>query len=213
MTVRPPFETPANVRRPHGAFRFDVLSLKAKRRLTLYGWASLQGWIDLETDSGVDRLCERPLVVKDVKPQRVVDFWASGPGRNELIFLLRPGEISESGRTPFNPGFETWAAEAGCVIRQIPIEKPSIAKERWLNDWAEVLQCIASYQGLITSTLVDRVGSKLSNRCRLIDVVGSVNVDPDLVRAVAYSLVCRGSHRFVDLASSGLDAGLELEPV
>jgi len=189
------------------------MSLKAKRRITLWGLASLQGWIELESDPAIDRLCERPLVVADVKPQRVVDFWASGPQRNELIFLLRSGEVGSSQRKPFNPGFETWANEVGCEIRQIAIERPSAAKERWLNDWVEILQCVATYKDSITPTQLEQVRGKLTERTRMIDVLGTSGLDADLARGAVYLSVYQGSHRFTDLQTSGLGGDLEVEPI
>lgn len=213
MAVRPPFDAPASSRRPHGAFRFDVVSLKAKRRITLYGHAALKGWLELESDPGIEQLCERPLVVPDSKPQRVVDFWATGPGRNELIFLLRQSELSGSGRKPFSAGFETWAGEVGCAIRRIPIEPPTPAKERWVGDWTEVLQTVAAYQSLVPSVTLEKLKTFFSMRRSLAEATRTIEADGEIVRAGAYLLVYRGTHRFANIDTEGLDGDLQIEPV
>lgn len=74
------FSTPLDVKRPYGSFRFDVFSLKADRRMTLYGKAALCQFIELESDFEVTAICERPLLIPDIKPKRQVDFWALNGG-------------------------------------------------------------------------------------------------------------------------------------
>ena len=213
MNIRPPYIEPASNRRPYGAFRFDVASLKAQRRITVYGLAAFQGWVELEADPGVDRLCERPVVIRDAKPQRVVDFWASGPGRSELIFLMRKGELSGSRAAPINGGFETWASDIGCTIRHVEIERPTPAKQRWLDGWTQVLQYVNAYQPYVTPSQIQAVQQLLQKRCSLRSVLQSADIpDLDVARAAVYLLIYRGTHRFVGLESKGLDDDIELEP-
>lgn len=81
------FSTPLDVKRPYGSFRFDVFSLKADRRMTLYGKAALCQFIELESDFEVTALCERPLLIPDIKPKRLRFFGDEG-----LVVGFRRGE-------------------------------------------------------------------------------------------------------------------------
>ncbi|MDP1656056.1 MAG: hypothetical protein Q8K91_02860 [Hylemonella sp.] len=84
------FSTPLDIKRPYGSFRFDVFSLKADRRMTLYGKAALCQFIELESDFEVTALCERPLLIPDIKPKRLVDFWALNGGIPDLPGFSEP---------------------------------------------------------------------------------------------------------------------------
>lgn len=59
--------------RPFKSHRYDVFGLKIERSLTLFGRAPLNAWILLEADATVISYCERPLIVPDTKPERLVE--------------------------------------------------------------------------------------------------------------------------------------------
>jgi len=86
------YETPADNRRPFRSYRFDVYSLKAGRRMTLYGKSALCLFIDLEADFEVEALCERALVIPNTKPARVVDFWAMRGGVPTFYLITKQSE-------------------------------------------------------------------------------------------------------------------------
>lgn len=86
------YATPLSGPRPFGSFRLDVYSRTAGRRLTLFGASALHLFVDLELDNAVSHLCERPLVIPDSKPQRLVDFWALRDGVPHFYLSLRKGE-------------------------------------------------------------------------------------------------------------------------
>ena len=211
--IRPPYTAPADSRRPYGAHRFDVYSLKAKRRLTLFGVRALGHWVGLEADPAVTRLCERPLVIRDARPHRVVDFWVHGPEVNKFVLLLRDGEVKDVARRRLAlTAFQTWAADAGCTVEELP--KPSTPPTSlWLGNWIQVLQQISSYEPYIAAPLMRRVEEELSARKPMHMVLEAVSdLDAESVRAAICMLVHRGTHRIVDLDSQPLSDDLEVEP-
>lgn len=211
--IRPPYTAPADTRRPYGAHRFDVYSLKAKRRLTLFGVRTLVHWVGLEADPAVTRLCERPLVIRDVRPHRVVDFWVNGPEVNKFVLLLRDGEVKDAERRrQALTAFRTWAADVGCTVEELP--RPTTPPTGvWLSNWIQVLQQISSYEPYLTAQLVRRVENELSARKPMRIVLEAVSdIDPESVRAAICMLIRRGTHRIVDLDSQPLSDDLEVVP-
>lgn len=65
------YETPVKVARPYGSYRYDVFSLKAGRRMTLFDKAALGQFIELKADHEVTALCERPIKIPASKSNRV----------------------------------------------------------------------------------------------------------------------------------------------
>ena len=92
------FDKPLDIPRPYKSYRFDGYSLKAGRRMTLYGKAALCQLIELEANPEVTAVCERPLMIPDAKPKRVVDFWAMEGGVPTFYLLLKNGELAGSDR-------------------------------------------------------------------------------------------------------------------
>ena len=211
--IRPPYTAPADSRRPYGAHRFDVNSLKAKRRLTLFGVRALVHWVELEADPTVTRLCERPLVIRDVRPHRVVDFWVNGPEVNKFVLLLRDGEVKNAERRrQALMAFRHWAADAGCAVEELP-RSPKPPTSLWLSNWIQVLQQISSYEPYLATPLMRRVEVELSGRKPMRMVLEAISdIDTESVRAAICMLIHRGTHRIVDLDSQPLSDDLEVEP-
>lgn len=90
----PRFSKAADNTRPHDSHRYDVFAPKLNRTLTLFGRVPLDAWTILESDPDVECYCERPLVIPDTKPKRVVDFWVQRKEGDEFLFLLRLAELA-----------------------------------------------------------------------------------------------------------------------
>lgn len=101
--IPPRLQRAVNDARPFGAHRFDVFGPKVGRPLTLYGLNALYLWLCQEADSRVTTYCERPLRILDTRPTRAVDFWVREAGREKLIIVLRPSEVTTiaQGTKPF----------------------------------------------------------------------------------------------------------------
>ena len=216
--ARPPYHQPADGHRPYGAHRFDVYSLKARRRLTLFGRGPLGLWVQLEADPTVVNLCERPLVVPDSSPHRVVDFWARGQGFDRLIFLIRGDDpISRAKREAQLAGFRIWAADAGCTIEERPALENANGQNFWLDNWIVMLQYCGSYASSLGQDYLERIGRLIdapTSLGKLIEVAAHDGAcdDPDIVRAAIYEFVRQGRARIPGLESARLHDGLVLEP-
>ena len=213
-SVRPPHDRPAESRRPHGANRFDVFSLKAGRRLTLFGFESYRHWLRLEADAHVKALCERPLVIRDTTRPRVVDFWISSASGSRYLLLLRPPEatVVATGRELF-PAFAAWAREVGSSVENVASAEDPSAGRYWHDNWTEVLQHIVSFRGGVTQAVEGQVSAAIVDRCSVKDAIASLgSIDAEVARAAAYRLVHRGTHRFVDIGRERLSDDLYIEP-
>ena len=105
------FTAPADNSRPYGSHRFDTFCIKVGRRATVFGDLCLSALIRLEIDPSVLAYCERPMVLEDLKPKRVVDFWVKRTSGEELWFLLRPSEKAwPTGTGGPGKAFSTWAS-------------------------------------------------------------------------------------------------------
>lgn len=131
-------------------------SLKAGRRLTLFGRAAFDLWIQLETDPRITALCERPLLISEADPRCIVDFWARDGDRDLLIFLARElGPALRKKREDRLIAFRMWAATAGCVIEEREPVALTPAREIWLDNWVGILQQCSSYRASITPAALD----------------------------------------------------------
>jgi hypothetical protein len=207
--LRPPYSKAADNRRPYGAHRFDVYSLKARRRLTLFGRRALEYWIRQEADPSVTQLCERPLVIPDTVPHRTVDFWVAGSGFSRFVLLQRPAEARSSRLSRDLTAFGLWAADAGCSVEVVPEEPAWAANSRALANWVEILQHLAAYESVVDPPLLNRVEQLLSTRRPLGSLVAEIpEVEQDTVRAAVYRLVYRGTHTIPALDRELLNDGL-----
>jgi len=213
--ARPPYSKPADGHRPYGAHRFDVYSIKAGRRLTLFGRGPLNLWIQLEADPTVTHLCERPLVVPDCEPRRVVDFWAGSDNLDRLIFLIRGDDPMTAAKRQIQlAAFRIWAADAGCKIEERVTPEPSGYA---FDNLIVMLQYCSSYRSSLSEDCLERVGRLLVEPMpvdRLIEAAGcsAGSDDAEILRATVYDLVRRGRARIPELVSTRLHDGLEVEP-
>ena len=218
LGLRPPYTRPADGHRPYGTHRFDVYSLKAARRLTLFGRASLSVWVQLEADATVTRLCERPLVVPDTLPRRVVDFWAEQDGQDRLIFLTRtsdPALIAK--RRSQLASFCIWAKDTGLSVEEKHMPDETSPKSCWQDNWIDMLQHCSSYRASLSPEILQRVQSNL-NRPTAIRVLmqgaiqGPYGVEPDVARAAIFELIRCGRARISNLESARLNDEQIVEP-
>jgi len=172
----------------------------------------------LEADPTVASLCERPLIVPDSSPRRVVDFWAGGQGFDRLIFLIRGDDPGVRVRREAQlAAFRIWAADAGCTVEERPALEDARGQNYWLDNWIVMLQYCGSYASCLGDDCLERISRMIiapTSVGNLIEaaVRNGARDDPDIVRAAAYELVRRGRARIPELESVRLHDGLGLEP-
>lgn len=188
------FVKPLEIQRPYKSFRFDAYSLKAGRRMTLYGKAALCQWLELEANSEVTAICERPLLIPDSKPKRVIDFWALEGGVSTFYLLLRNGEIG--GSFPLKlayTDFCSWVAAERGRIKEIAIDVFESRRVR-LDNLLVMVEHLVSHKGQVTPELIDRFAAELPRDFSLgqAELLLS-DMDPMLARAAIFHLLARGS--------------------
>lgn len=187
------YDLPADNRRPHGSYRFDVYSLKAGRRMTLFGKAALCLFIDLESDFEVSAVCERPLVIPDTKPQRIVDFWGMRGGVPTFYLLTKSSEVWEKEKAKLAyTEFHKWVSD--CKGKLVEVLVDDFDKRRTHYDnWSLVLQHLISHRGQVSDKLVEQCENIMPATWKLRDFENHLrDVDAMLVRAAVFSLLADG---------------------
>ena len=205
MTTKARFLKAADNTRPFKSHRYDVFGLKINRPLTLFGRAQLNGWISLENNPTVESYCERPILVPDTKPKRVVDFWVRH-GRKEYLWILqRPGEIdTESSPQVVMPAFCTWAVSQQMNVQFI---NPSNFDNQtiFLDNWGRMIRDLAANKRFVSTTLINQVRESIQN-AKSISSLESVfpNEDPVLIKTAAFALIHSGQVCCLDLDNTPL---------
>lgn len=201
MVSKPRFPKAADNARPYNSHRYDVFGPKIRRTLALYGRDRLDVWTLLEADPNVDAYCERPIVIADMRPKRVIDFWVRRNNREELWFLLRPDDCSTPEETAWLPSaFRTWAASQD--LHLAPFDPVSLSDRKiFLDNWGHVIRYLAVNGKLVRAALVDQV-YEATDRPRTLHGLEACfsSDDPILVRTAAFSLLHCGKFRCVDIS-------------
>jgi hypothetical protein len=193
LSMQLSFEKPVSVVRPHGSYRLDVFSLKAGRKMTLYGMAPLFQFIELECNPSVKKLCEYPYQIPDSKPNRVVDFWAIQDGVSTFYLLVRPSEAkSIDNKKRHFTEFEEWVKKQNAHLKLVSIDSFDDAHVRHEN-WLTILQHLVTHQGQITPALIEKLSIQMTSDFCLRQIEGRLrDFDAMLVRAAVFSLLMNG---------------------
>lgn len=147
MATTARFLKAADNSRPYKSHRYDVFGLKIDRNVTLFGQAPLNAWIRLEADPAVISYCERPLIVPDTKPKRIVDFWVRFRDREELWILSRHSELGAN-IEPHDaiPAFATWATSNRMAVQFVkPIDL--VEQTTYLDNWGRIIRELSEIGG------------------------------------------------------------------
>lgn len=202
----PRFSKAADNFRPYNSHRYDVFAPKLNRALTLFGRMPLDAWIILESDPDVECYCERPLVIPDTKPKRVVDFWVKRRKNDEFLFLLRPAEIAVGldDETTI-PAFRTWAKSNRVAIKFI--DPTGFRQQKiLLTNWGSIIRDLSAFGRFLPPDLCNNVLKTIQSPASLEYLERNFyDVDPVLVRIAVFSLVHRGQAvcRAIDSALLG----------
>ncbi|MFZ6659085.1 hypothetical protein [Undibacterium sp. TJN19] len=193
MPEMPRFIEAADNTRPFQSHRYDVFAPKLNRNLTLFGLTSVDVWITLEADPEVILYCERPLLLPDTKPKRVIDFWVKRQTSEEFLFVLRPSELSAGLRSPDSiPAFRRWAKANQLSIKYL--DPADISNQKvLLANWGRILRDLGAFGRHLPAELADRVITSLKRGVSLQVLEQRLpEVDPILVRVAAFALLHRG---------------------
>lgn len=187
------FSSAADNSRPFGSHRYDVYGLKIRRRLFLYGELPLNGFIAIESDPEISSYCERPVVITELKPRRVVDFWVQRSLGGELWLLLRPSELKWLDRKyPPTEAFNAWAEDQGLIIKLVTPESLG-AGSILLGNWGEILRHLSANTRHTDPNLVSRVLELCQDEMSIKAVQERLpEEDPVIVRTAIYTLLHQG---------------------
>jgi hypothetical protein len=190
------FTKPLDVQRPYKSYRIDGYSLKAGRRMTLYGKAAMCQLIELEANPAVTAVCERPLIIPDSKPKRVVDFWALEGGVPTFYLLLKNGELGGSSKLKrAYTEFCDWVTAERAKVKEVSIEVFEARRVRHEN-WLTILEHLVSHKGQVTPALIERCSNELPGECTVTQAESMLtDIDPMLARAALFHLLARGTFR------------------
>jgi hypothetical protein len=187
------YTSPQTVRRPFRSFRFDVYSLKADRHMMLYGKAALSQFIDLEADKDVSALCERPLKIPDVKPEKCIDFWAVRNGQAHFYLLVSKSEARDAAKPkPAMEDFRDWVRDQKAVLHEVVADVFDQHQVRHAN-WTLILQHLVAHNKLVTSDLLERCIAKMPSSFTLPQIEAAIAEQDDmLIRAAVFTCLTRG---------------------
>jgi hypothetical protein len=212
MATTARFLKAADNTRPYKSHRYDVFGLKVERNLALFGRAPLNAWVMLESDPAVLSYCERPLVIPDLKPKRVIDFWVSYRDREEFWLLQRPSELSDDSPDKTMPAFVTWATSRKIAVRQI-IPDDIEQRATFLDNWGRIIRELSANLRYVPKSMIERVHGSMATSRPLSALSGQFpDDDPVLLRTAAFSLLHAGTLRCRDIEELPIGPGSMVEP-
>lgn len=187
------FSSAADNSRPFGSHRYDVYGPKIRRRLFLYGELPLNGFIAIESDPEISGYCERPVVITELKPRRVVDFWVQRSLGGELWLLLRPSELKWLDRKhPPTEAFNAWADDQGLKIKLVTPESLGAGRVL-LGNWGDILRHLSANTKYTDPHLVSRVLELCQDEMSIKALQERLpEEDPVIVRTAIYTLLHQG---------------------
>ncbi len=197
--ANPRFLSPADNARPYKSHRYDVFGLKVDRMMTLYGLTPLHTWIRMEADPDVQTYCERPHVIADSKPKRVVEFWVGFRDREELWLSPRRDELERKlSPSEAEPAFCAWAAHEGITVRFISDMVP--VDGMYVENWGRIIRELSANRRFVAAPLKDRILGCITTARPLSALAGLFpEEDPVLLRTAAFSLLHVGKLRCPDI--------------
>lgn len=199
MATTARFVKAADNTRPYKSHRYDVFGPKIQRMLTLFSRAQVDTWLLLESDPLVLSYCERPMVVPDIKPKLLVDFWVGYAKRDELWLANRSTDAA-SGLQASLPAFSAWAKSNRFTLRQFPAGDQGPSKV-YLENWGVIVRDLSANRRYIKSKLLKAVHEVLELPRPIAAICNLLpEEDPVLVRVAAYSLLHSGTALCPDIS-------------
>lgn len=188
------FSHAADNSRPFKSHRYDVYGVKIQRNLFLYGELALSGFVALEADSEVIAYCERPIVIEEISPRRVVDFWVRRDGGEEVWFLLRPTEYKwlDQEHAP-TPAFCLWAKSKGLHVHLKSSEALGVGS-LGLRNWGEIVRHLSANLKYLDDALLKRVSDHCQQASSLASIQNAFSQeDPIQIRTAVFRLLHSGT--------------------
>lgn len=195
------FEKATDNARPFKSHRYDLYGPKIQRSLTLFGRTQIDFWILLESNPQVLAYCERPLIVTDVKPKLIVDFWVKY-AKSEELWLIKRDEVDKLQIDKAFPSFVQWAKTKKLVPRFVLMQHFPVNRA-FLENWGSILRDISANKRYVKPKLIKDVREILSQPRSISSICNCIPFeDPVLVRVAIYLLLHSGVANCMDLKES-----------
>lgn len=203
MATTARFVKAADNTRPYKSHRYDVFGPKIQRMLTLFNRAQVDAWLLLESDPLVLSYCERPMVVPDVRPKLLVDFWVGYAKRDELWLARRNTEVVSDLQASL-PAFTAWAKANRFTLRQFPPGDQTPSR-LYLENWGVIVRDLSANRRYVKPRLLKAVQEVLELPRPIAAICNLLpEEDPVLVRVAAYSLLHSGTALCPDISNAPL---------
>ncbi|MFM0005848.1 hypothetical protein PQR57_33235 [Paraburkholderia dipogonis] len=189
---------PLTLPRPRGAHRYDVVSPKLGRRLTLCRRSAFEAWLMLEADPAAKTFCERPGFMAVDGQRCVVDFWARFNYHECLVVLseVTPATDRLRSHVDFDP--EAFA------VRHIDAAERAAARV-WTGNWQRMLPVLLAARGLVKPSMLGAIERFVASPQSLMTIEREFSTgDPSLVRAAVFELLHRGRIQALELHTESL---------
>lgn len=199
--------------RPFKSHRYDVHGLKVNRNLSLFNQHPLNTWLQLEADPTVLSYCERPIVIPDTSPRRIVDFWVAFSDHEELWLISSDKDApppEETARTLH--AFCTWAESQHLSVREVcPINQHACAC--FLDNWGRIVRMLSANRRYVMPSLLKQVEQCITASTPLVAILQRFqDEDSVLVQSAVFILIHGGKLRCTDIGTNPLGPTSVLEP-
>ncbi len=189
------FEKAADNHRPFRSHRYEVWSPKIARSLTIFGKTPLNAWLYIESVPEITCFCERPLVVTDSGIRRVVDYWVSFSGKEEMWLLKTESEINKLKKdNKYFEIFVKWSRHNNIESRFIDPTNVQLDLVAF-NNWASVIHSLSANYDIINQNqkLQDIILSLCTPKCSLKSLQSELNnIDPVVIQTTTFYLLHKG---------------------
>ncbi|MGU7778655.1 hypothetical protein [Burkholderia sp. PU8-34] len=178
---------PIALARTRGTHRFEVFSLKLKRRLTFDRRGAVDEWIVLESDPTVHAFCERPGYVQIGGHRFLADFQVCYADRHELLLLPDPVAV-DNGKPHAD-------LDASAVTLRL-LEPAELAASRiWIDNWQRMLPCLIATRDLVSTSLLNAVERFVATAQSLLAIEREFSTEDPVVARGRIRAVARRSRQ------------------
>lgn len=197
----PRFVTPMSLPRPRGSRLLTAFSPKLGRTVLAFDHAAFDQWVRLEVDPSILTFCEHPCRSGAGDDGRLIDFWASRPGQEEMLVVERgQGSAKLPGSVQNVP------------LRLVPAAEQAAAAV-WVANWLRMIPVINATRDAQPKALIKSVLSLVRQPLALSLVEHELTVgDPAVVRGTIFELLRKGQLMAPGLHTQALSLHTLVEP-
>ena len=197
----PGFLMPMSTPRPRGARLLTVFSPKLGRTVRAFDHDAFELWVRLEVDPGVISFCEHPCRVGANDNGRLIDFWVTRHGQEEMLVVERGQGSAKLPKSAQNT-----------PLRLVPTAEQAAAAV-WVANWLRMIPVINATRDVQPKPRIKSVLSLVRRPLALSLVEHELSVgDPAVVRGTIFELLRTGQLTAPSLHTQALSLHTLVEP-